>query len=63
MRRLRGDTQVTLTAQEWKYLCIYAAGVATPLVLAGIASWFVLWRVTWSEGSEAGATLDPKQKD
>lgn len=54
---------MTLTAQQWRELCIFAAGVATPLVITGVASWLVLWRVTWREGSPGGPTLDPKQKD
>lgn len=54
---------MTLTAEQWLYLQIYAAGVATPLALTGLASWFVLWRVAWREGSSSGATLEPKQKD
>jgi hypothetical protein len=54
---------MTLTPEEWLHLKIYAAGVATPLVFTGLASWFVLWRVTWREGSSNGPTLHPKQKD
>lgn len=54
---------MTLTEAELTWLQAYAAGVATPLALTGLASWFVLWRVTWREGSSSGPTLDPKQKD
>jgi hypothetical protein len=52
---------MTLTAEQWLYLQIYA-GVATPLVITGVATWFVLWRITWREGSSDGPTLDPREK-